>query len=195
VPTTATTTAPAIENPLSGERIVIRRTGAETGGRLLAWELALAPGGRVPSAHAHPVQEERFRVLAGRMRFRVAGRPVAAGPGETVTVPPGTVHHFANAGPGTALVAVETRPALAMEAMLRTAASLAQEQHAAGRRLPRLVDLALLMDEFEREVRAPYLPRPLVRLVMRTIARLARSRGLDARYRRLRDPGGRGAQA
>jgi quercetin dioxygenase-like cupin family protein len=186
---------PAIENPLSGERIVIRQTGAETGGALLAWELSLAPGGRVPSAHAHPSQEERFTVLDGRMRFRVAGRPVVVGPGEMVTVPPSTVHHFANAGPGTARVAVETRPALAMEAMLRTAAALAQEQHAAGRGLPRLVDLALFMDEFDREVRAPYLPRPLVRLVMRTIAGLARSAGRDARYRRLRDRGGRGAEA
>lgn len=88
----------------------------------------------MPSAHAHPSQEERFRVLVGRMRFRVAGRPMAVGPGEAVPVPPDTVHHFANAGPGTARLAVETRPALAMEAMLRTAAALAQEQHAAGRR-------------------------------------------------------------
>ena len=129
-----TTAGPVIETPLSGERIVIRETGAETGGRLLTWELSLAPGGRVPSAHAHPSQEELFRVLVGRMRFRVAGRPMAVGPGEAVTVPPDTVHHFANAGPGTARLAVETRPALAMEAMLRTAAALAQEQHAAGRR-------------------------------------------------------------
>jgi hypothetical protein len=32
-----------IENPLSGERIVIRTSGTETGGRLLAWDLFLAP--------------------------------------------------------------------------------------------------------------------------------------------------------
>jgi quercetin dioxygenase-like cupin family protein len=188
--TQVTTVGPAIENPLSGERIAIRETGAQTGGRLLAWELSLAPRGRVPSGHAHPSQEERFMVLEGSMRFRVAGRRVAVGPGETVTVPPDTAHHFANAGPGTARLAVETRPALAMEGMLRTAAALAQEQHAAGRRLPSLVDLALFMNEFEREVRAPYLPRRLVRLVMRTIASLARLGGFDARYRRLRDRGG-----
>jgi hypothetical protein len=29
----------AIENPISGERIVIRKTGAETAGRLLAFDL------------------------------------------------------------------------------------------------------------------------------------------------------------
>jgi len=59
-------------------------------------------------------------------------------------------------------------------------------QHAAARRLPRLLDLALFMRDFEREVRAPYLPAVLVRAVIRPAAWLARRRGLDARYRRLR---------
>ena len=49
-----------IENPLSGEQITIRRTSTDTGGAVLEWELLLAPGGRVPSSHAHPEQEEVF---------------------------------------------------------------------------------------------------------------------------------------
>ena len=88
-----------IENPLSGERITIPAPGPRADGSVLEWELVLAPGGRVPSSHAHPRQEESFTVLAGQMRFRIAGRRVLAGPGDTVRVPPGTVHHFANAGP------------------------------------------------------------------------------------------------
>ena len=87
-----------IENPLSGEQITISATAARSGGSVLEWELVLAPGGRVPSSHAHPQQEECFTVLAGQMRFRVGGRRLIAGPGDTVRVPPGTVHHFANAG-------------------------------------------------------------------------------------------------
>jgi quercetin dioxygenase-like cupin family protein len=177
-----------IINPLSGERITIRAAGADTS--VLDWELVLAPGGRVPSSHAHPEQEECFTVLAGRMRFRVGGRRITAGPGQTVTVPPGTVHHFANASDQPAAIAVRTRPALGMQALLETAAALAQEQHAAARRLPRPVDLALFMRDFEREVRAPYLPPALVRTVTRPAAWLARRSGLDARYRRLRAPGG-----
>ncbi|MBO0706281.1 MAG: hypothetical protein J2P39_13235, partial [Candidatus Dormibacteraeota bacterium] len=52
-----------IENPVSGERIVIRRSGAETGGALLAFDLFLPPGAHVPAGHVHPEQEERFTVL------------------------------------------------------------------------------------------------------------------------------------
>jgi quercetin dioxygenase-like cupin family protein len=177
-----------IENPLSGERILIRRTAAETGGRVLEWELLLAPGGRVPSSHAHPEQEERFTVLSGRMKFRVGGRRILATAGDTVTIPPGTVHHFANAGRLPARVVVETRPALEMAELLATAAALAAEQQAAGRALPRPLDLALFMTDFAREVRAPYLPPALAGAVAAALARLARRRGLDARYRRLRTP-------
>lgn len=177
-----------IENPLSGERITILASGASADGSVLDWELVLAPGGRVPSSHAHPEQEECFTVLDGRMRFRVGGRRITAGPGDTVLVPPGTVHHFANAGPRPARVAVQTWPALSMLELLETAAAMAQAQHAAARRLPSPVDLALFMRDFEREVRAPYLPAALVGAVVRPLAWLARRRGLDAGYRRLRHP-------
>jgi quercetin dioxygenase-like cupin family protein len=174
-----------IENPLSGERITIGAPRAD--GSVLDWELVLAPGGRVPSSHAHPRQEECFTVLAGQMRFRVGWRRVLAGPGDTVRVPPGTVHHFANAGGQPARVAVRTSPALSMRELLETAAAMATEQHAAARRLPRPLDLALFMRDFEREVRAPYLPAALVGAVVRPLAWLARRGGSGARYRRLRD--------
>jgi quercetin dioxygenase-like cupin family protein len=184
-----------IVNPLSGEQITIRAAAPDTGG-VLEWELLLAPGGRVPSSHAHPEQEECFTVLEGRMRFRVGGRRITAGPGDTVLVPPGTVHHFANAGPRPARVSVQTWPALGMLELLQTAAAMAQAQHAAARKLPSPVDMALFMRDFEREVRAPYLPATLVRAVIRPAAWLAGRCGLDARYRRLRgfpSPGGHGS--
>src|SRR5258708_8259971 len=175
-----------ITNPLSGEQITIRAAAADAGGRVVEWDVLLAPGGRVPSSHAHPEQEECFTVVAGQMKFRVGSRRVTAGPGDTVRIPPGTVHHFANASGQPALVAVQTTPALSMQDLLETAAALAQDQHAAARRLPRLLDLALFMRDFEREVRAPYLPAALVRAVVRPSAWLARRGRLDARYRRLR---------
>jgi mannose-6-phosphate isomerase-like protein (cupin superfamily) len=179
-----TAVATVIDNPLSGERIIIR-TRPGTAGQTLSWELILAPGGRVPSSHAHPEQEERFTILDGTMRFRVGWRRLAAGPGDCVRVPPDTVHHFANAGPVPARVSVQTTPALGMADLLTVAAALARDQQAAGRALPRLPDLALFMAAFEREVRAPFLPRALVRAVILPLAWLARAAGRDERYRRL----------
>jgi len=171
-----------IVNPLSGERITI--VAVDPSGAALDWELVLASGGRVPSSHSHPRQEERFAVLEGRMRFRIGlgwfrGRSVLAGPGDVVVVPPGTTHHFANPGPGPARVSVRTAPALGMRELLETSAALAREQHAAGRALPRLSSLVLFMRDFEAEVAAPVFPR-VVRLAVRWLGL-----GVD-RYRRVR---------
>jgi quercetin dioxygenase-like cupin family protein len=174
-----------IENPLSGERITIMERPRITGDALV-WDLVLAPGGRVPNSHSHPEQEERFTVLDGTMKFRVGWRRLLARPGDVVVVPPGKVHHFANPGKVPARVLVESTPALLTEAMLETAAALARDQQAAGRMLPRPLDLALFMCDFDREVQAPYLPAPLVRAVLRPLRGLAKSLGSDSRYRRLR---------
>ncbi|HEX4223518.1 MAG TPA: cupin domain-containing protein [Pseudonocardiaceae bacterium] len=174
-----------IENPVSGERIMIRSGQHDRNGTLV-WDLFLAPGGRVPSSHVHPEQEERFTVLSGRLAMRTGVTTRTVGPGETVTVTPGTVHSFANRTVEPVHVLVQTQPALGMAALLETAAALAQEQAAAHRSLPRLVDLVLFMREFEREVRAPYLPKALVRLVIRLLSGLARAGGYDRHYLRLR---------
>src|SRR5262249_34524596 len=117
-----------LENPASGEQITIRRTAAETHGELLAIDLELPAGGRVPAGqHLHPNQEERFEVVEGTMAFRMGRKRVVAGPGEFVVVPPGQKHDFANTGDEDALVRVEVRPALRMEQLFVTAVGLAQE--------------------------------------------------------------------
>jgi quercetin dioxygenase-like cupin family protein len=188
-----------IENPVSGERILIRdkaahekaahENTAQADGALLAWELFLAPGGRVPSSHAHPEQTERFTVTEGVMRFRVNGRRTTLRPGQSILVTAGQVHSFANPGPRTAHVLVETRPALGMADLLETAAAMASGTLRSARLLPsvpRPHELILFMRDFEREVRAPYLPAAAVRAVIRPLAWLIRRCGLDARYRRWR---------
>jgi hypothetical protein len=63
-----------LENPVTGERFTFTDAAATTGGELLAFELALRPGGAVPIPHVHPVQTERFEVVGGLMRFRLGLR-------------------------------------------------------------------------------------------------------------------------
>ncbi|MGH9126415.1 MAG: cupin domain-containing protein [Acidimicrobiales bacterium] len=174
-----------IDNPLSGESIRILDHGADSDGQRLSWELVLAPRGHVPSTHAHPGQTERFCVMEGELHFRLGGRSLVIGPGGSVSVPQGTRHHFSNPSPTPVRVLVDAQPALQLEAFLTTAAALARDQFASRRRLPRLVDLALLLDDFAPEARAPRLAR-LVGGTCHVVARAARRRGGDARYQRLR---------
>jgi quercetin dioxygenase-like cupin family protein len=165
-----------IVNPVSGERIVIRTSGAETDGRLLVFDLALPSGAHVPAGHTHPMQVERFTVLAGRVRFHLGRRARLATAGDVVEVPSGTPHWFGNAGPGTAHLRVEVRPALRTEDLLRASAAMAVGGSFLGTRLPRLSDLALLLLEFQREVAVPNVPAALVRWLMAPVARIGRRR-------------------
>jgi quercetin dioxygenase-like cupin family protein len=165
-----------IHNPVSGERIVFLRTASDTGGRLLELELELTPDGRVPAAHVHREQEERFHVLEGTMTFRLGLRRIVAEAGDTVVVPAGRVHRFENGGDGPARARVEVEPALDMEHLLCTTARLAREGHVLRSGMPKPMHLALFVRRFRREVRAPFPPAPVVQALMAPVAALARRR-------------------
>ena len=171
-----------IQNPVSGERIHFLRTSADTAGELLEFELELTPDGHVPGAHVHPEQEERFHVLEGTMKFRLGMRTIVAGPGESVVVPAGRVHKFANAGDGPARARVEVAPALDMEQLLETTVELAHEGRVTRKGMPKPLHLALFVRRYEREVRAPFPPAWVVRALMAPVAALARRRGHAERY-------------
>jgi quercetin dioxygenase-like cupin family protein len=171
-----------LHNPVSGEQITFLRTAADTRGESLEFEVTLAPDGHVPGAHVHPEQEERFHVLEGTMKFRLGLRTIEAGPGETVIVPAGRMHRFANGGDTAARARVEVVPALDMEDLLVTTTELALEGNVTRKGMPKPLHLALFVRRFEREVRAPFPPAFAVRALMAPLAALARRRGHGARY-------------
>jgi quercetin dioxygenase-like cupin family protein len=175
-------TGQTIENPVSGERITFLRTAADTAGERLEFELELAADGHVPGAHVHPEQEERFHVLEGEMKFRLGWRRLVAGPGETVVIPAGRVHRFANGGDGPARCRVEVVPALDMENLLETTVELALEGNVTRKGMPKPLHLALFVGRFRREVRAPFPPAWVVRMLMAPLAAVARRRGHAERY-------------
>jgi len=55
-----------LENPVTGERIIFRKTAADTDGKYVEIDLVLAPDGAVPGTHVHPLQVETFEVIKGR---------------------------------------------------------------------------------------------------------------------------------
>jgi quercetin dioxygenase-like cupin family protein len=175
-------TGQTINNPVSGEQITFLQTAADTAGEKLEFELALSPDGHVPGAHVHPEQEERFHVLEGTMKFRMGLRRIVAEAGDTVIVPAGRVHRFANGGDTTARCRVEVVPALDMEQLLETTVELALEGNVTRKGMPKPLHLALFVRRFAREVRAPFPPAWMVRVLMAPLAALASRRGHGERY-------------
>ncbi len=175
--TTVVAPGQTLTNPITGERFTFTDTAATTDGELLAFDLALRPGGAVPIAHVHPIQTERFEVIEGQMRFRLGLRTRLAGPGDVIEVKPGVIHAFANAGEEEARLHVEVRPALAMEQMLAEVVALAEAGRMTESGMPRnLLDLAVLARKYDQEAHAPYLSVGVQRMLLAPLVFSARRR-------------------
>src|SRR5688572_11173914 len=87
-----------LEGP-GGFRLLLVRTGAETGGELLEMEATYPGTGAMPPMHLHPRQDEHFEVLEGAVSAVIDGAERRYQTGEAFDVPAGTAHQMAGDGP------------------------------------------------------------------------------------------------
>ena len=167
----------AIENPVSGERIVFRKTAGASQDQPLIFEYALRPGGSVPFAHVHPRQEERFKIVSGRARIRVGKRLVRVRAGETVVVPAGAAHRLWNDSEEELRAIVEFRPALRTAEGFEQLFRLARAGKLGRRGLPNPFRLAILAREYRDEVYLAAVPPIVQRAVALLLAPVGRLLG------------------
>ena len=153
----------AIENPVTGERLVFLETSADTGGEYVLVECTVQPDGFVAAAHVHPNQTERFEIESGTIAFKLDGETIVAGPGESVVVPPGSSHKFWNAGETEAVFVTEVRPALGFERLIETMFSLASDGKTNRKGMPNPLRLAVIANAHFDDVRLPFPPAWLQR--------------------------------
>lgn len=177
-----TTTGDVIENPVTGERAVVRIGTRETAGARGVVDLYVRPGGAVVGEHWHPEMDERFTVLRGRVGFRLGGRERTAELGSEIHVPAGVRHDWWNAGDEEALVRVEVRPAARFEAMILNFFGLAQDGRTDARGLPGLLQLALLVREFRDVIRFTRPPQVVQTVLFGLLAPVARAMGYRGSY-------------
>ncbi len=156
----------SIENPVTGERLVFRKTSSETGGQAVVVETFVQPNGFVAAAHVHPSQEERFEVIHGSVGFKVGGEKLVAGPGQRITVPAGTPHKFWNAGDDVAQFVCEIRPALQFEQLIETMFSLAADGKTSRKGMPNPLRLAVIANAHFDTVQLPFPPAFVQRIAL-----------------------------
>jgi mannose-6-phosphate isomerase-like protein (cupin superfamily) len=115
-----------IENPITTDRIIFRKTRQDTHGELLQFDNYHQPGGVGPMPHLHPLQEETFEVVDGTFGITLDDREQLLTAGRKVIVPKGTIHYWRNAGRDELHIITEFRPALHFEEIIETAAALAR---------------------------------------------------------------------
>lgn len=170
------------ENPVTGERVVVRVGTEDSGGALLVAELFVRPGGAVAGEHVHPSIDEWFTVLEGKVGFRLDGLESVAPVGERLHVPPGTAHDWWNAGDGEARVIVEVSPAARFEEAVLNTFGLARDGKTNSKGMPNLLQVALFAREFEDVLYFTRPPRPVQRVLFAVLAPVARLLGYRGSY-------------
>lgn len=172
-----------IEHPVTGEKVIFRKTAQDTGGELLQADLIVKPHGFVAAEHIHPLQEERFEVIAGSVRLRMNGIEKEIQKGESMIIPPRTPHLWWNGADLEAHVLVDVRPALRFEEFFETFFGLAQAGKVNKKTgLPNPLILALVMREFKKEI---YLAQPPVlvqNVLFGVLGAIGRLCGYQGRY-------------
>ena len=173
-------TGDVIENPVTGERIVFRKTAQDTNGELLQFELLLKPHGFVPVEHIHSRQEERVEVTTGLVRYRLGGEEEDLSAGQSAVLPPRIPHTLWNHSEGETHIVMEVRPALQMEIVLETLFGLARDGKTNDKGMPNPLHGALLAREYDLFLAGP--PIPLQKAGMAVLAPIARLLGYRTRY-------------
>ena len=168
-----TRAAIVLDNPTTGERITVLETAAD----LLRLDLVVRPRGALAAAHVHPEQEERFTVNTGLMRLRIGDDELLLGPGHTAVVPAGVAHDWSNAAPSHLHATVEFRPALRTASLFEALFGLAAAGRTNAKGLPNLLQTAVLLRAYRREVRLARPPRIVQRLIFGLLAPLGRLLG------------------
>ena len=169
-----------IENPVTGEKVVFLQTGAETQGQLLRFDISVEPGGFVAAEHVHPSQAEHFFVREGELCLRRQGEEQRYRAGEEATIPPGTPHVWWNSGSSELHVTVELRPASRFDSFLTSLFALARDGRTNARGVPNVLQLAVMMQEYDDVIYPSRPPRALQKVLFAVLAPIGRGLGYQA---------------
>jgi mannose-6-phosphate isomerase-like protein (cupin superfamily) len=79
-----------------GTTFEVIESAADSSGRRVEFEVTMAPGALGPPKHFHPRQDESWKVLVGELSVFVDGAWRTLGQGESLAIPPKTVHTLRN---------------------------------------------------------------------------------------------------
>jgi quercetin dioxygenase-like cupin family protein len=113
--------------------IILRKTGKETDGALLEMKAYYKPGSHYPPVHYHPLQDEHFQVIKGRVSVRSNAVEQTYEAGQSFDIPRGTPHTFRNGGDQEAGVIWQIRPALKTQQFYETLWGLASDGKPTGK--------------------------------------------------------------
>lgn len=178
------TSGSEIFDPLTGQRTIIRKTGADTGGAYVEMESFHRAHVPAEPMHVHPFQESSFQMLSGTLHVQIADHVIIIGPGERAEIPRNVPHTFWNDGDEEAREIQVFRPALNIDDFFVTYFALTQAGKINDAGMPKSIFLlAVLMQEYDRVMRVIEPARWMQVLLMRTLGPIGRLLGYHKQIR------------
>jgi len=164
-------------NPVFKDKATVLKSNAETGGEYSLGELEVSPGGG-NFLHSHSAFEETFTAIKGILGVFVNNKRIFLKPGESVTVPRNTPHHFFNATDEIVVCQVRFKPGHeGFEKGLAIGYGLASDGKTNNKGVPKnLTHLALLVNLTDTRAVGPL---SLLTPVFGWIANRARKKGIE----------------
>lgn len=134
-------------NPVTGETMRVLESTAE----VFKIQYDLKPGGAAPTVHFHPHQTQIISIVAGELHCQAGDRKVVLRAGESVEIPPQTIHTQWNPSATTTVAIEELRPALRTHHLFRVLFALAKDGHTDSKGLPKPLVGSAFLSVFDKE--------------------------------------------
>jgi quercetin dioxygenase-like cupin family protein/uncharacterized protein YndB with AHSA1/START domain len=131
-----------------GLKVEFRRTGEETGGELLEFDVVGRSRGFLAQGHVHPSQVEHLEMISGAMNVVIDGQEHLITEGESIEVPAGAPHSQIPAGEGEGRVRIQARPAGDTQAFLERLSEICRDGQMTRSGFPRPLAGARLVRDF-----------------------------------------------
>lgn len=163
----------------NGETLIITKSAADTGGTITEFEGYEEPG-IGPPMHVHFKQEEKVKVITGKMRIKTLTKEFSLNEGEEYTFAAGEAHQFWNEGELTMHYSGHVKPSNNYEYFIR---HIYQSSNEANDDKPSPFDAAYLLTRYKSEMDMLVIPRPVKAIVFPILLIIGRLTGKFKKYK------------
>lgn len=169
-------------NARTGQKMTFLKTWAETNGTQLKIECISPVTPEREKSHYHPYQENRFTLTQGKLLFTIDGKERLASVGDIISIPKNIPHSFYNSGDTEAHYIQEFFPALKTDSLFESFFILAKEGKLNKSGTPNIFMTALILLNFEKEIRLEAPNWRVLKVFFRLLAPIARLMGYKSFY-------------
>lgn len=172
-----------VTNAITGDTYQFLETAQDTEGEYVTMIATISRTGKSVPDHFHTMQDETFEVMSGQLTILKNGKTFLLQKGETMTLDREIPHNHFNSGDGAVVYKHTVRPALDFEYLIENLVGLMGESKNKNGRLG-LVQQLVILKYMDSKSFLANKPIGLQRLLMNTVAPVARLLGYRAVYKR-----------